>query len=244
MVSVTKKARHRHSLYLESTVDNVESLLLWWVFSHWCPQYAWAVGLDRICACVGEAYQLSLQTHTTFCIQEGFYLWLRVLPTVMKSRRPKGSIKKPTANLFTFNNSILFHVISVLGELLAPARGFLWGKGQPDCPHHPFCSLQLHWTGQRKKELWFCIIPSILKPWYLWNNGCGEQWDGAMYQILIDFIITSVFLIVHCHLMLKVQPSTHTPVHTHILLKYFKVAEWIKQPWSVSLTLDKSNHWH
>lgn len=148
----------------------------------------------------------------------------------MKSHRPKGNIKKPTVNLFTFNSSVLFYAISVLRELLAPAWGFLWGKGQPDCPHHPCCSLELHWIGQRKKELklWFCIIPSTLKLWYLWNNSCGEQWDGAIYQILIDFIITSVFQIVHCHLMMKVQSFTCTSVHTHSLLKIFQSC-WVNK---------------
>lgn len=39
-------------------------------------------------------------------------------------------------------------------------------------------------------KLWFCPISGALK-----TDTCGgEQPDGAMYQILIDFIIASVFL--------------------------------------------------
>lgn len=41
-----------------------------------CPFYVWAVDLDTLSPCSQEAQQLSLQTHTSsFCIQEGFYLW-------------------------------------------------------------------------------------------------------------------------------------------------------------------------
>lgn len=39
-------------------------------------------------------------------------------------------------------------------------------------------------------KLWFCPVSGALK-----TDTCdGEQPDGAMYQILIDFIIASVFL--------------------------------------------------
>lgn len=101
--------------------------------------------------------------------------------------------------------------------------------------------------GGKELKLWLCIISGALKQWYLWNKGCGEQRDGAMYQILIDFMITSVFLIVHCHLMMKVQSFTHTPAHTHTHTHPFIIIQshWVnKAALKCISTLDKSNQWH
>lgn len=71
-------------------------------------------------------------------------------------------------------------------------------------------------TGKEFK-LWFCLSLGALKQWYLWNTGCGEQRDGAICQILIDFMITSVFMIVHCHLnhSLILPKRTCACTHTH-----------------------------
>lgn len=93
---------------------------------------------------------ITSNTYHIFLHPGGFYLWLHALPTLMKSHKPKGNIKSQLLICLLSTAPFPF-MWSVFGELLAPEGSFLWGKGQPDYPHHPCGSLQPHWTGRGER---------------------------------------------------------------------------------------------